>query len=181
MQAGRRLGEGRRDPDVRLVRAALLAALALALGCSKKSEPAKSDCAAAVDHGVDATIAKRRAAMDESRKAKGLPPEPADASQDAIPGKLKGVLGKLCVEDKWPAGVVKCFRESPDIGKCKEGLTPEQRSRYSRETMQVMLGGRIGPGGSGAPMGGPTGGPMASPHATGSGSAVSGSASGSAN
>ncbi|MBA3393731.1 MAG: hypothetical protein H0T89_13875 [Deltaproteobacteria bacterium] len=156
------------------MRVALLAALALAGGCSKKSESAKSDCAAAVEHGVDATIAKRRAAMDESRKAKGMPPEAPDgsagaASQDAIPGKLKGVLGKLCVEDKWPADVVKCFRESPDIGKCKEGLTPEQRSRYSRETMQVMLGGRIGKGGAGAPMG-------ASPHATGSDAPASGSA-----
>ncbi len=136
------------------LRTMLLVAV-LAAGCSKKSsDEAKGACDGAVAKGVDATLAKRRQAITESRKASGLAAAPEEEQQMAeISGKLKGVLGKLCNEDKWSAEVITCFNTAVDIAKCKDGLTPEQRQHYTGEAMKIMMGNRVGAVGGAGPLG----------------------------
>ena len=121
----------------------------LAAACSKKG--GGSDCDAATSRGVDQTIAKRR----------GADAPPMTPEEQKVPDKLKGVLAKACVDDKWSKEVIDCFKTAEDIAMCKEKLTPEQRASYTRNVMQVMMGSR-GSGGMpphGMP-GGMPGGPM---------------------
>ena len=62
---------------------------------------------------------------------------------DEVGPKLKATLAALCSTDAWSEAVVSCFTGGSEISKCKDGLTREQRARYTQETMKVMTNGRI--------------------------------------
>ena len=131
----------------------LIFALALAVaGCSKTTEDdtARNACSEAVRKGVDSTVLKRKQSLADSRKAGGLGPSvESEKLMDDVGAKLKDTLTTLCVEDHWSAEVVNCFNTSLDIAKCKDGLTPEQRGRYSNESMKAMMPARTGQGSGG--------------------------------
>ena len=122
--------------------------LVTTMACSKKKEGGTADnpCTAAVERGVDQTIAKRRAGNTQ----------PMTPEEQEVPKKLKVALAKSCVDDKWAADVIDCYKTADDIAVCKEKLTPEQRAAYTRAAMGVMQGA----GGSGGmpPHGMPPGG-----------------------
>ena len=142
----------------------ILIALVFVASCSKSEKkpegaPAVSPCEAAVSNGVDKTIAKRRAGNAQ----------PMTPQEQEVPKKLKIAFAKSCVDDKWSAEVIDCFTTADDIATCKDKLTPEQRTAYSRAAMGVMAGA----GGGGMPAHG-TGGGMGGGMG-GSGSAMGGS------
>jgi len=160
----------------------LIALVLITSACSKSDKQSGgSECDAAVARGVDETISKRR-----GNNAPPMTPEEAQ-----VPQKLKAALAKSCVDDKWSAEVIKCFKTADDIATCKNQLTPEQRGAYTRAAMGVMQGARGmggmpghgmgGPGMGGPPpgagMGGPPGAGMGGPPG---GSPPSGSGDGSA-
>jgi hypothetical protein len=178
----------------------VLASLASLLfaGCSKKSS-GSADCASAVDKGVQAMMAGGLEHAPEDQKAA------MQAQMKEVGDKLKDILTRHCVEDKWPAEVVDCYNKAasqPEIRACRSKLPPDQAEKVGADVRQVMMasgmrgmhgGMRGGPGAPGAPdssgaMGGgamgsasPGGGAMGSAPANGSGSAVgapAGSASG---
>jgi hypothetical protein len=103
----------------------------LAVGCgTPPTDDRAATCSAAVARGVNVTLAKR--------KASALARSP-DATLDAVAPRLEAKLTALCMEDRWPATVTTCLTTATDsIGRCKEGLTSEQRGRYARTTMEVM-------------------------------------------
>ncbi|MBS1118384.1 MAG: hypothetical protein H6Q90_612 [Deltaproteobacteria bacterium] len=101
-----------------------------AAGCSHKpADEAKGACEIAVARDVDASLAKRKPAIDDS-------PEPDLAA------RLKTGLAAVCLEDRWSADVVRCFTTATDVGPCKDGLTPEQRQRYVSVSMKLRMGSR---------------------------------------
>ncbi|MDQ3338452.1 MAG: hypothetical protein M4D80_25070 [Myxococcota bacterium] len=145
-----------------------LIALVLITSACKKKESAANPCDAAVERGVDQTIAKRRAGATQ----------PMTPAEQEVPKKLKVALAKSCAETKWAADVIDCYKTADDIATCKEKLTPEQRAAYTQAAMGVMqsAGGSGGMPPHGMPPGGmpsggmpPGGGSMGAPPA-GSGS-----------
>lgn len=118
----------------------VLVVLLAAVGCKKKetegggagAAKASTPCAAAVERGVDQTIAKRRGS-----NAPAMTPEEAE-----VPKKLKVALEKACTDTKWSTAVLDCFNTAPDIATCKDQLTPEQRGAYTQAAMSVMAGAR---------------------------------------
>jgi hypothetical protein len=155
----------------------LIALVLITSACSKKKE---DPCTAAVNRGVDQTIAKRRAGVAE----------PMSPAEQEVPKKLKVALAKSCADTKWGADVIECYKTADDIAICKEKLTPEQRAAYTQAAMGVMQGagggggmpphgmapgggamGAPGGGSMGAPGGGSMGAPAGSGDAPGSGAA----------
>jgi hypothetical protein len=141
----------------------MIAALALA-GCSKKSA-GSSDCASAVDKGVQTMMAGSLEHAPEDQKA-GL-----QAAMKETGDKLKDILTKHCVDDKWSADVVDCYNKAtsqPEIRACRTKLPADQAEKIGQEVRQVMMsngmrgmrGGGMhgGPGGPGGGMGMPPGG-----------------------
>lgn len=107
--------------------------LVLSAACSKKKDGAGDNpCAAAVERGVDQTIAKRRAGNTQ----------PMTPEEQEVPKKLKVALAKTCTDDKWAPDVIDCYKTADDIATCKDKLTPEQRAAYTRAAMGVMQGAR---------------------------------------
>ena len=107
----------------------LIALVLITSACSKKkTEPAANPCDAAVERGVDQTIAKRRAGT-----AQPMTPE-----EQEVPKKLKVALAKSCADTKWGADVIECYKTADDIAACKDKLTPEQRAAYTQAAMGVM-------------------------------------------
>jgi hypothetical protein len=109
----------------------LAAACALSLIACKGggATAAAPDCAVAIGKGVDAMLAAN----------KDAPPEMV-----AIGAKLKGVLTKHCVEDKWPDAVVACMGNAasqPDMQKCRGTLSADQQAKVKADILQVMTGG----------------------------------------
>jgi len=154
----------------------LVVTIALASCGGSKSDDSGGDtkraaCESAIGRGVELTLEKRmsRGPLAGTPAAKQLIAE--------LGPKLKKVLGELCVSDHWPDSVVSCFQTAPDIAGCKDGLTPEQRQKYTTEMMGVMMGqGRMR--GMGGPPGGP-GGAMGGPPHGATGTPPAGSATGS--
>ena len=154
----------------------LIALVLFTTACKKESKTegaaaGGNPCEAAVERGVDQTINKRRG-------SNAAPMSPAEAD---VPKKLKVALAKSCVDDKWSAEVIDCFKTAEDIATCKEKLTPEQRGAYTRAAIGVMQGaagsGGMPPHGGG--MGGPMGGSAPPPSGSGDGSAAPPAGSGS--
>lgn len=159
----------------------VLVVMLAAVGCKKKegegggAAKSTTPCGAAVDRGVDQTIAKRRGS-----DAPAMTPEEAE-----VPKKLKVALEKACIATKWSSAVLDCFNTAPDIATCKEQLTPEQRGAYTQAAMSVMAGARGNmpahgmqqppAGGSAPPSGDPPPPPAASGSASPAGSAATGS------
>jgi len=121
--------------------------LALALSaCDGKSEDnagggnETTPCDAAINRGIDMTLEKRmsRGPMAGTPDAKKL--------VDELKPKLKSALTQLCINDKWPESVVSCFQTAADVAPCKDGLKPEQRTKYTQEMMKVMMAGRAAGG-----------------------------------
>jgi hypothetical protein len=116
------------------MKTAMLLLILLAAGCDKQAtdDDAAASCSAAVARAVDATLAKR--------KAGALAKHPNAPQQiESIAPKLRASLNALCMKDRWPPKVTTCLSTATDnIAKCKEGLTSEQRGRYTRATMDVM-------------------------------------------
>jgi hypothetical protein len=103
----------------------------------------KARCTTAVTKGVDATLLKRATTgvfANNQEYGKKL--------MEQLGPKLKEAMIGLCVEDKWPEPVLGCFDTSPDVAKCRDLLTVEQRARYASTMMQamaVMSTGRVTP------------------------------------
>lgn len=149
----------------------LIAVLALA-GCSKKSG-GSSDCAAAVDKGVQTMMNAGLDRMPEDQKAA------MQAQMKDTGDKLKDIFTKHCVDDKWSAEVLDCYAKAtsqPDIRSCRNKLPPEQAEKLGAEIRDVMMSTGMrglrghhnmpggGPGGAG---GGDQGGVMGAPPAGG--------------
>jgi hypothetical protein len=136
----------------------LIALVLVSTMACKKKETAAADnpCAAAVERGVDQTIAKRRAGNTQ----------PMSPEEQEVPKKLKVALAKSCVDDKWAADVIDCYKTADDIAVCKEKLTPEQRAAYTRAAMGVMQGARGSGGMPAHGMGGPPAGSGGAPPST---------------
>jgi hypothetical protein len=135
----------------------LIALVLITSACSKKkTETAANPCDAAVERGVDQTIAKRRAGNTQ----------PMTPEEQEVPKKLKAALAKSCADTKWAADVIECYNTADDIAACKDKLTPEQRAAYTQAAMGVMAGARgsAGPHGMGGPPGGSMGGPPGGGH-----------------
>jgi len=117
----------------------LVTALAVAaLGCSKKAEDTpQMKCDAAVKRDVDTSMARRRSTGPMASN-----PAMQKMLDEATP-LLKATLAALCTTDAWSEDVVTCFSSSSDLSKCKDGLTREQRARYTQETMKVMTEARM--------------------------------------
>lgn len=166
----------------------MIAVLALA-GCSKKSG-GSGDCASAVDKGVQTMTSAGMDRVPEDQKAA------MQAGMKETGDKLKDILTKHCVDDKWSAEVLDCYAKStsqPDIRGCRNKLPADQAEKIGAEIREVMMSSGMrgmrgmhgGPGGGhGGGMGAPAGGEMGAPGGDTGGSATpsggGGSASGAA-
>lgn len=112
----------------------VLVVLLAAAGCSKKT----SDCDASINKGIDNFAA--------SVKTESPNPQVQETRLTVI-GKLRGALTQRCMEDKWPAQVVSCFRtvvSMKDMQACQAKLGEAQRSKLLTQIRQVMMGS-LGP------------------------------------
>jgi hypothetical protein len=168
----------------------MIAVLALA-GCSKKSA-GSGDCASAVDKGVQTMTSGGLDRVPDDQKAA------MQAGMKETGDKLKDILTKHCVDDKWSAEVLDCYAKAtsqPDIRGCRNKLPADQAEKIGTEIREVMMSSGMrgmrgmhgGPGGGhGGAMGAPpSGGEMGAPGGETGGSAAapsggSGNASGAA-
>lgn len=127
----------------------LLVALAACGGDKTDAPPAdpkKAACDSAIDRGVTMTL-ERRMAMGGGQGSPNM-----KKLVEELKPKLTAKLAELCLADQWDDAVVKCFQTAADIATCKDGLKPEQRSKYTQAMMQVMMsqGGMRGGSGHGS-------------------------------
>jgi hypothetical protein len=156
----------------------LIAVLALA-GCSKKSA-GSGDSTSAVDKGVQTMMSGGLDRLPDDQKAA------MQAGMKETGDKLKDILTKHCVDDKWSAEVLDCYAKAtsqPDIRGCRNKLPADQAEKIGAEVREVMMssgmrgmrgmhGGPGGPGHGGAMGAPPTGGDMAAPGGDNGGSAA---------
>jgi hypothetical protein len=147
----------------------MLIALLAAVGCGgKKSENSAetgSDCADAINKGMDG--------MTAALKARGSDAAVPEAMLTIL-GKLRTTLTERCTQDKWSPEALTCYRavtSQPEVRACQKKLTDEQRTKLSAQLRQVMMGGMQMPQGAGhpptlQPSGSGSGAPGGSPPAT---------------
>ena len=168
-----------------------VAALSLA-GCSKKATT--SQCNSSIGKAVDNMMAQGKARMKAMRDK--LPPDQQKmlddraAKFDEIATKMKDVMAKDCVDQKWSADVLKCFDTAStreDIQKCQGMLPADQGQKLKADVMQVMMsamgsmGGMHGGMPHAMPPGGATAGSAApAPEMGSAGGAMGGAGAGSA-
>ncbi|HEY1812509.1 MAG TPA: hypothetical protein VGG74_09200 [Kofleriaceae bacterium] len=158
--------------------------LALALaGCGSKGGSTAA-CSAAADKGVSTMLTMVKSRMEQT----GATPEQMTQVTEAI-GKLKDVIVKHCVDDKWSKDVIDCYANAssqPEFKACREKLPQDQAQKLQTDEMGVMssmmrgmrghgMGMHMGGGSGGTMMAPPGGSGMAAPTGT-MGSATMGSA-----
>lgn len=128
-------------------------------GCGSKGGSAQ--CGDAVAKGVDNMMANSKKRMETMN----APPE-MKQKLDEAGAKLKDVIAKHCVDDKWGKDVIDCYSSATtreDLRNCRGKLPPEQGAKLQADEMAVMssmMGGMPGRGGPGmmhGGMGGPPG------------------------
>jgi hypothetical protein len=133
-------------------------------GCGSKGGSA-AECASAADKGVSTMLTMVKARMEQS----GATPEQMTQVTEAI-GKLKDVIVKHCVDDKWPKEVIDCYANAssqPEFKACREKLPQDAAQKLQTDEMGVMgsmMKGMRGHG-MGMHMGGGSGGSMMAPPA----------------
>jgi hypothetical protein len=127
------------------------------------SKGGSAQCGDAVAKGVDGMMANSKKRMETMN----APPE-MKQKLDEAGAKLKDVIAKHCVDDKWGKDVIDCYSASTtreDLRNCRGKLPPEQGAKLQADEMAVMssmmggMPGRAGMmhggmGGSGAMGGG---------------------------
>ena len=155
----------------------LVTSLAL-VGCGNKGGSSAA-CGDAINKGVDSMMAASAKRME----AMNAPPEMKTKLGEAAV-KLKEVITKRCVEDKWSKEVIDCYAAATsqrDLSGCRAKLPTDQGDKLKGEEIAVMssmMGGmRPGMMHGGSGMGGPgMGGPgMGGPGMAGSATTPSGS------
>src|SRR5690242_20084198 len=110
-----------------------VAALSLA-GCSKKAST--SQCNSSIGKAVDNMMAMRDKLPPDQQKML----DDRAAKFEEIASKMKDVMAKDCVEQKWSADVLKCFDTAStreDIQKCQGMLPADQGQKLKADVMQV--------------------------------------------
>ena len=139
----------------------VLAALLVAPAC-KKSDT--TNCAEAIEKGIDQLRVRRKQRMD-ARPTNLTPTVKAEVDAQAkvmetFSAKLKTTLTKRCTEDKWPSEVIDCYEStsSPDdMRKCRQKLPVEQAERARTEEVALMRSMESTTGGSDHSAGSATG------------------------
>lgn len=147
MQDGRRHCDLDGEGAVRLV-AALLAAIA---ACSGKQADPTASCAAAARHAVDSMVTQARDRLASAQLADDARARVEARTQqlvDVAP-RLAAVITNRCVDDKWPASVIACYRDASSldaIRTCRKQLSPEQQARLQKDELDLMAGPSGPPG-----------------------------------
>jgi len=127
----------------------VLIAILAAAGCGgKKSDPSvetATACGVAINKGLDGLTATAK-----SRGSGAIPPQ-----LEVMVEKLRTTYTGLCVEDKWSPEALACYgaaASQPEFQKCRDKLTPEQRTKATTKLREVMMGSvQLPPGMSGHP------------------------------
>lgn len=139
---------GRDERGERQVRLAIALAL-LASACGKSGPDRKEQCTSAARDAVAALMANAHAHAVEASlgPAERASVEARNKALDAIAPRFEAILRNHCIDDKWPAASIDCYRASKSfeaLRACRDALPSDAQTKLQTDELDLV-------GGPGAP------------------------------